>query len=370
MLQQGGRLATRDLSRWEFFSTTARLEKLYRDSTHWGQSLKRPVSLFHRSIAQGESLARIPLKEAPRPRGFNFFKLSPPFTIRKLLRLVNMVRFPGREDCIKCFPRWTYQSDTQRFWRWLHDRFASVAEQDTHWRLMYHVTSTRKLQHIRGQASSPSSVFCGNDSAVIEMVSHYFFECAYSTSFWGGVLRILVDKLGIEDVNVDPSTFTPEQLTMGLPFCGVRLHLLRWRVHQRFELDNVVAPPSLPSALRAFERGFLSRAGFVPGARDWEWEDAQLSLLFAVAVFVLGWIGKPDRSSSCVGFRRMDRSFASVKIYGMDREERSFVFGQHPRLKARLVSLYWIVFRSAPTAQQPALETQPREDIRCCRDGE
>ncbi|SGY14747.1 BQ5605_C013g07080 [Microbotryum silenes-dioicae] len=44
----------------------------------------------------------------------------------------------------------------------------------------------------------------------------------------------------------------------------------RWRVHQRFELDKVVAPPSLPSALRAFERDFLSRAGFVPGARDWE----------------------------------------------------------------------------------------------------
>ncbi|SGY97382.1 BQ5605_C035g11400 [Microbotryum silenes-dioicae] len=30
------------------------------------------------------------------------------------------------------------------------------------------------------------------------------------------------------------------------------------------------APPSLPIALRAFERDFLSRAGFVPGARDWE----------------------------------------------------------------------------------------------------
>ncbi|SGY27762.1 BQ5605_C087g13023 [Microbotryum silenes-dioicae] len=133
-------------------------------------------------------------------------------------------------------------------------------------------------------------LFCGNDAAVIETVSHYFFECAYSTSFWGGVLRILFDKLGIEDTDVDPSTFTPEQLTMGLPLlrgrgrttsrwmwvrlaCAIgfqRLHLLRWRVHQRFELDKVVAPPSLPSALRAFERDFLSRAGFVPGARDWE----------------------------------------------------------------------------------------------------
>ncbi|SGY90857.1 BQ5605_C039g11833 [Microbotryum silenes-dioicae] len=97
---------------------------------------------------------------------------------------------------------------------------------------------------------------------------HYFFECAYSTSFWGGVLRILFDKLGIEDTDVDPSTFTPEQLTMGLP-------LLRGRGRNdlemdRFELDKVVAPPSLPSALRAFERDFLSRAGFVPGARDWE----------------------------------------------------------------------------------------------------
>ncbi|SCZ91661.1 BZ3500_MvSof-1268-A1-R1_Chr5-1g07589 [Microbotryum saponariae] len=204
-------------------------------------------------------------REAPRPRCFNFFGLSRPFTIRK--------RF-----------------DTQRFWRWLHDGFASVAEQDTHWPLMYDVTSTRKLQHIQGHASSPSCLFCGNDSAVIATVSHYFFECAYSTSFWGGVLRILFDKLSIEDTDVDPSTFTPEQLTMGFPLlrvCGrttsnwmwvrlacaigfQRLHLLRWRVHQRFELDNVVAPSSLPSALRAFERDFLSRAGFVPGARDWE----------------------------------------------------------------------------------------------------
>ncbi|SGY93040.1 BQ5605_C037g11568 [Microbotryum silenes-dioicae] len=109
-----------------------------------------------------------------------------------------------------------------------------------------------------------------------------------------------------------------------------RLHLLRWRVHQRFELDKVVAPPSLPSALRAFERDFLSRAGFVPGARDWE---------------------------PCVGFRRMVRSFALVKIYGMAQEER-------------LVLLYWIAFRSAPTAQQPALEIQPREDIRRYRGDE
>ncbi|SCZ89744.1 BZ3500_MvSof-1268-A1-R1_Chr1-3g01551 [Microbotryum saponariae] len=41
----------------------------------------------------------------------------------------------------------------------------------------------------------------------------------------------------------------------------------------------------------------------------------------------------------------MDRSFALVKIYGMDREERSLVF-------------------------LPALETQPREDIRRCRGDE
>ncbi|SGY45837.1 BQ5605_C001g00344 [Microbotryum silenes-dioicae] len=198
--------------------------------------------------------------------------------------------FYGREDRVKRFPDGTSQSDRKRFWRWLHDRFASAVEQDTHWRLMHDVTPTRKRQHTQGHASSPTCLFCGNDAAVIEMVSHYFFECAYSTSFWGGVLRILFDKLGIEDTDVDPSTFTPEQLTMGLPLvrgrgrttsrwmwvrlaCAIgfqRLHLLRWRVHQRFELDNVVAPPSLPSALRAFERDFLSRAGFVPGARDWE----------------------------------------------------------------------------------------------------
>ncbi|SGY88869.1 BQ5605_C134g13385 [Microbotryum silenes-dioicae] len=220
--------------------------------------------------------ARIPLKEAPRPRCFNFFGLTRPFTIRKLRRLVNVVRFPGREDRVKRFRDGTSQSDRKRFWRWLHDRFASAVEQDTHWRLMYDVTPTRKRQHTQGHASSPTCLFCGNDAAVIETVSHYFFECAYSTSFW--------------DTDVDPSTFTPEQLTMGLPLlrgrgendlemdvvrlaCAIgfqRLHLLRWRVHQRFELDKVVAPPSLPSALRAFERDFLSRAGFVPGARDWE----------------------------------------------------------------------------------------------------
>ncbi|SGZ08010.1 BQ5605_C030g10761 [Microbotryum silenes-dioicae] len=186
------------------------------------------------------------------------------------------------------------------------------------------------------------------------MVSHYFFECAYSTSFWGGVLRILLDKLGIEDTDVDPSTFTPEQLTMGLPLlrgrgrttlkwmwvwlaCAIgfqRLHLLRWRVHQWFELDNVVAPPSLPSALRAFEQDFLSQAGFVPGARDWE----RFSFL--------------DGSAS--QFRQMVCLFALVKIYGMAREER-------------LVLLYWIAFCSTPAAQQPALKIQPREDIRRCR---
>ncbi|SGY45564.1 BQ5605_C001g00301 [Microbotryum silenes-dioicae] len=372
--------ATRDFSPWGFFSSTARVEKLYRDSTRWGavvaaarvtlptikselltlpELLSLPprlpllyaegakhayddadavakfaqiADLYWRDEGKGWALvghrrgfwqhskepalqhehvwsrvgqllkakallpktalrpARIPLKEAPRPRCFNFFGLTRPFTIRKLRRLVNVVRFPGREDRVKRFRDGTSQSDRKRFWRWLHDRFASAVEQDTHWRLMYDVTPTRKRQHTQGHASSPTCLFCGNDAAVIETVSHYFFECAYSTSFWGGVLRILFDKLGIEDTDVDPSTFTPEQLTMGLPLlrgrgrttsrwmwvrlaCAIgfqRLHLLRWRVHQRFELDKVVAPPSLPSALRAFERDFLSRAGFVPGARDWE----------------------------------------------------------------------------------------------------
>ncbi|SGZ34230.1 BQ5605_C073g12896 [Microbotryum silenes-dioicae] len=372
--------ATRDFSPWGFFSSTARVEKLYRDSTRWGavvaaarvtvptikselltlpELLSLPprlpslyaegakhayddadavakfaqiADLYWRDEGKGWALvghrrgfwqhskepalrhehvwsrvgqllkakallpktalrpARIPLKEAPRPRCFNFFGLTRPFTIRKLRRLVNVVRFPGREDRVKRFRDGTSQSDRKRFWRWLHDRFASAVEQDTHWRLMYDVTPTRKRQHTQGHASSPTCLFCGNDAAVIETVLHYFFECAYSTSFWGGVLRILFDKLGIEDTDVDPSTFTLEQLTMGLPLlrgrgrttsrwmwvrlaCAIgfqRLHLLRWRVHQWFELDKVVAPPSLPSALRAFERDFLSRAGFVPGARDWE----------------------------------------------------------------------------------------------------
>ncbi|SGZ29318.1 BQ5605_C061g12746 [Microbotryum silenes-dioicae] len=62
--------------------------------------------------------ARIPLKEAPRPRCFNFFGLTRPFTIRKLRRLVNVVRFPGREDRVKRFRDGTSQSDRKRFWRW------------------------------------------------------------------------------------------------------------------------------------------------------------------------------------------------------------------------------------------------------------
>ncbi|SDA01216.1 BZ3500_MvSof-1268-A1-R1_C087g00472 [Microbotryum saponariae] len=431
--------ATRDFSPWGFFSSTARVEKLYRDSTRWGavvaaarvtvptikselltlpELLSLPprlpslyaegaqhayddadavakfaqiADLYWRDEGKGWALvghrrgfwqhskepalqhehvwsrvgqllkakallpktalrpARIPLKEAPRPRCFNFFGLSRPFTIRKLRRLVNKVRFPGREDRVKRFPDGTSQSDRKRFWRWLHDRFASAVEQDTHWRLMYDVTPTRKRQHTQGHASSPTCLFCGNDAAVIETVSHYFFECAYSTSFW--------------DTDVDPSTFTPEQLTMGLPLlrgrgrttskwmwvrlaCAIgfqRLHLLRWRVHQRFELDNVVAPPSLPSALRAFERDFLSRAGFVPGVRDWEWKAAHLSLslLCAVAVFVLGWIGKPGRSSLRW---RLYRSFALVKIYGMDREERSLVFLVNILAQGEARFVYWIVF--------------------------
>ncbi|SCV71346.1 BQ2448_2934 [Microbotryum intermedium] len=179
------------------------------------------------------------------------------------------VRYPWKEGRVQRFPDGVSQSGRQHFWRWLHDRFASAAEQDTHWRLMYDATPTRKKQHYQSHATSPLYLFCGNDAAVIETVSHYFFGCAYSASFWGEVLRILFDKLGIEDTDVDPSTFTQEQLTMGLPLLrGRRRTTSKWMVHQRFEKDRVVAPPSIPSALRAFERDFLSRAGFVPGARD------------------------------------------------------------------------------------------------------
>ncbi|SGZ35541.1 BQ5605_C062g12755 [Microbotryum silenes-dioicae] len=367
--------ATRDFSPWGFFSSTARVEKLYRDSTRWGQSLQRQghlptikselltlpellslpprlpslyaegakhayddadavakfaqiADLYWRDEGKGWALvghrrgfwqhskepalrhehvwarvgqklkakallpktavrpARIPLKEDPHPRCFNFFGLTRPFTIRKLRRLVNTVRFPGKdgqdralpggqpqEPRVKRFPEGTSQSGRQRFWSWLHDRFASAAEQDTHWRLMYDVTPTRKKQHVQGHASSPSCLFCGNDAAVIETVSHYFFGCAYSASYWSGVLRILFDKLGIEDTDVDPSTFTQEQLTMGLPLLrgrGRTTSKWMWFGWLRFEKDRVVAPPSIPSALRAFNRDYLSRAGFVPGARDWE----------------------------------------------------------------------------------------------------
>ncbi|SCZ95500.1 BZ3500_MvSof-1268-A1-R1_C113g00620 [Microbotryum saponariae] len=299
--------------------------------------------------------ARIPLKEAPRPRC-------------------------GSQggDRVKRLPDGTSQSDRKRFWRWLHDRFASAVEQDTHWRLMYDVTPTRKRQHTQGHASSPTCLFCGNDAAVIETVVPLLF------------------RLGIEDTDVDPSTFTPEQLTMGLPLlrgrgrttskwmwvrlaCAIgfqRLHLLRWRVHQRFELDNVVAPPSLPSALRAFERDFLSRAGFVPGVRDWEcddrvksflpiflpsfppflfgqkltvlklvaqWKAAHLSLSLLCAVAFRSWM---DRQAGSIVVALEALSFVRVGQdlrHGSGRKVARF-FGQYPRVKARLVSLYWIVF--------------------------
>ncbi|SGY27628.1 BQ5605_C126g13336 [Microbotryum silenes-dioicae] len=395
--------ATRDFSPWGFFSSTARVEKLYRDSARWGavvaaarltlptingevcadrgpvlegrrkglalvghrrgfwQHSKEPALRHEHVWARvGQKLkakallpktavrpARIPLKEDPHPRCFNFFGLTRPFTIRKLRRLVNTVRFRGRT------------SGRQRFWSWLHDRFASAAEQDTHWRLMYDVTPTRKKQHVQGHASSPSCLFCGNDAAVIETVSHYFFGCAYSASYWSGVLRILFDKLGIADTDVDPSTFTQEQLTMGLPLlrgrgrttskwmwvrlaCAIgfqRLHLLRWHVHQRFEKDRVVAPPSIPSALRAFKRDFLSRAGFVPGARDWEWQSLFLDP------------PSPFPSKPLDGSRRMEWSLRR----GSGR---------------RLVRFIGSFFARLPTAQQPALETQPRRDIRRCRGDE
>ncbi|SGZ30253.1 BQ5605_C111g13221 [Microbotryum silenes-dioicae] len=393
--------ATRDFSPWGFFSSTARVEKLYRDSTRWGQSLQRPGSpyqpsnrdLYWRDEGKGWALvghrrgfwqhskepalrhehvwarvgqklkakallpktavrpARIPLKEDPHPRCFNFFGLTRPFTIRKLRRLVNTVRFPGKdgqdralpggqpqEPRVKRFPEGTSQSGRQRFWSWLHDRFASAAEQDTHWRLMYDVTPTRKKQHVQGHASSPSCLFCGNDAAVIETVSHYFFRCAYSPATGRGASHSVrqARHRGYRRRSVDVH---PEQLTMGLPLlrgrgrttskwmwvrlaCAIgfqRLHLLRWHVHQRFEKDRVVAPPSIPSALRAFNRDYLSRAGFVPGARDWEWQSLFLD------------VGSASR-------------------------------------KAR--SFYWIVFCRLPTAQQPALETQPRRDIRRCRGDE
>ncbi|SGZ29459.1 BQ5605_C056g12666 [Microbotryum silenes-dioicae] len=143
-----------------------------------------------------------------------------------------------------------------------------------------------------------------------------------------------------------------------------RLHLLRWRVHQRFELDKVVAPPSLPSALRAFERDFLSRAGFGAGARDWE-----------RFLFLDGSASQVD--CLCVGgfvnrcWIPLNGSFVRV---GQDLRHGSgrkvARFWSISSRQGGLVSLYWIAFLSAPTAQQPALEIQPREDIRRCRGDE
>ncbi|SGZ29462.1 BQ5605_C056g12667 [Microbotryum silenes-dioicae] len=253
--------ATRDFSPWGFFSSTARVEKLYRDSTRWGQSLQRPGSQFNHQVRTPYA-PRIALASPRLPslyaegakhayddadavaslrrsrtctggtkeraglwlvirRGFWQHSKEPPYStstcgsrVGQLSRrkpccprtALRPARIPLRSGsvpreggCVKRFRDGTPQSDRKRFWRWLHDRFASAVEQDTHWRLMYDVTPTRKRQHTQGHASSPTCLFCGNDAAVIETVSHYFFECAYSTSFWGGVLRILFDKLGIED---------------------------------------------------------------------------------------------------------------------------------------------------------------------------
>ncbi|SGY18136.1 BQ5605_C015g07987 [Microbotryum silenes-dioicae] len=255
------------------FSSRARVEKLYRDSTRWGpviaaarvtvptikselltlpELLSLPprlpslyaegakhayddadavaqfaqiVGLYWRDEGKGWAIklrakallsktavrpARIPSTEAPHPRCFNFFRLTRPSLFASF---VGVVRFPGKVDR-------------------LHDRFESAVEPGTHWRLMYDVTSTRKRQHTQGHASSPS--------------------WSYSASFWGRALHILLDKLGIEEADVVPSTFIQEQLTMGLPLlrgCGritlkwmwvrlacvigfQRLHLVRWRVHQ------------------------------------------------------------------------------------------------------------------------------------------
>ncbi|SGZ35563.1 BQ5605_C062g12762 [Microbotryum silenes-dioicae] len=320
--------ATRDFSPWGFFSSTARVEKLYRDSDALGGSRCSGQGHFQPSMAKfaqiadlywrdegraglwlsstrvwqhskepalqhehvwsrvGQLLkakallpktalrpARIPLKEAPRPRCFNFLG-SPDRSLFASFR----------------FRDGTSQSDRKRFWRWLHDRFASAVEQDTHWRLMYDVTPTRKRQHTQGHASSPTCLFCGKRCSGHRDGVALLLRVRVLDQLLGWGASHSVRQAGHRDTDVDPSTFTPEQLTMGLPLlrgrgrttsrwmwvrlaCAIgfqRLHLLRWRVHQRFELDKVVAPPSLPSALRAFERDFLSRAGFVPGARDWE----------------------------------------------------------------------------------------------------
>ncbi|SCZ90051.1 BZ3500_MvSof-1268-A1-R1_Chr1-3g01746 [Microbotryum saponariae] len=279
------------------FSSTARVEKLYSDSTRWGAvlaaarvtvptiksanvTLPELLSLPHRLPSPYAEDAKDAYDDAHagwalvgHRRGFRQHSEEPALPhehvwsrVGQKLRAkallcktaVRPARIPSKEaPHSRCFVG-----------RWLHDRSASAVERDTHWRLMYDVTPTRRRQHTQGHASSPSCLFCGKHTAVIETVSHQFF--GYSASFWGRVLRILLDKIGIENADVVPSTFTQEQLTMGLPLlrgrgrttskwmwvrlaCAIgfqRLHLVRWRVHQRFQEDGV--------------------AGFVPGARDWE----------------------------------------------------------------------------------------------------
>ncbi|SGY54731.1 BQ5605_C006g03903 [Microbotryum silenes-dioicae] len=148
-----------------------------------------------------------------------------------------------------------------------------------------------------------------------------------------------------------------------------RLHLLRWRVHQRFELDKVVHGPSLaPQCTQSVRARFSlssglcawgSRLGGVMTDGFRSWMDRQAStIVFALEAFrVLDSVEWFVRS-------RWSRSTAWLGKKGRSS------FGQYPRVKARLVLLYWIAFRSAPTAQQPALEIQPREDIRRCRGDE
>ncbi|SCZ92952.1 BZ3500_MvSof-1268-A1-R1_C073g00376 [Microbotryum saponariae] len=54
----------------------------------------------------------------------------------------------------------------------------------------------------------------------------------------------------------------------------------------------------------------------------------------------------------------------------MDREERSLVFLVNILASRRGLFRCIGSFSLGPTAQQPALETQPREDIRRCRGDE
>ncbi|SGZ30891.1 BQ5605_C046g12259 [Microbotryum silenes-dioicae] len=272
-----------------------------------------------------------PPQRLPRPAlpdqstQYNLLSMDRPYTIRRVRRVLNAKAFTdtiGFRDSLQ-------PDDLKGFWKGVNSKALTAREREVWFKLVRNFTPTRSLQFHQKHDDSPACLVCG---APKDDREHYFFDCDDSGNVWIAARSVLCDALGLD--TIDNTHYTTLQRLFGLPklkaslrdqegagrtieiFTGLVLemissgrwgmqkwgtrmegvgrrriileerlklraggawgrrghfsHLLRWRVHQRFELDKVVAPPSLPSALRAFERDFLSRAGFVPGARDWE----------------------------------------------------------------------------------------------------